>query len=91
MASIDRDKAVNLAQAEVSRLSASVGVPMELLIDQSIEVELGWIFFYQSSEYLATGDPSCQLAGNGPMFVSREGRVRCLPTHIPWQHSIEAD
>jgi hypothetical protein len=32
---------------------------------------LGWLFYYQSEEYIRTGNPSAMLAGNGPVLVSR--------------------
>jgi hypothetical protein len=32
---------------------------------------LGWLFYYQSDEYVRTGNPSAMLAGNGPVLVSR--------------------
>jgi hypothetical protein len=32
---------------------------------------LGWLFYYQSQEYVRTGNPSTMLAGNGPVLVSR--------------------
>ncbi|MGJ4931623.1 YrhB domain-containing protein [Bradyrhizobium sp. HKCCYLS2038] len=32
----------------------------------------GWIFFYQSNEYLDEGNLSAQLAGNAPIIVDRD-------------------
>jgi hypothetical protein len=31
---------------------------------------LGWLFYYQSQEYIRTGNPVSMLAGNGPVLVS---------------------
>src|SRR5699024_11955638 len=32
----------------------------------------GWIFFYQSAEFLDDGNPSAQLVGNAPIIVNRD-------------------
>lgn len=31
---------------------------------------LGWLFYFQSEEYVRTGIPSAMLVGNGPVLVS---------------------
>lgn len=38
---------------------------------ESIAGELGWVFFYQSKDYLDTGDPATGLIGNAPIIVSK--------------------
>ena len=44
-----------------------------VIIDQhTIEKPWGWVFFYNSLEYLKTGDPKYQLFGNAPYIVNRE-------------------
>ncbi|TGS04303.1 hypothetical protein EN834_08230, partial [bacterium M00.F.Ca.ET.191.01.1.1] len=43
------------------------------IIDEATqEFDVGWIFFYQSSRFLETGDVQDSLAGNAPLFVSRK-------------------
>ncbi|WP_338827287.1 YrhB domain-containing protein [Bradyrhizobium sp. 27S5] len=37
----------------------------------TIEKPFGWIFFYQSKEFLETGIFMHRFAGNGPVFVNK--------------------
>jgi len=39
------------------------------------ELSWGWVFFYNSKEYLETSDVIYALAGNAPIVVTREGDV----------------
>ena len=45
--------------------------PLAVLDEQTIEKPWGWIFFYQSSRYMETGNILDMLAGNAPIFVNR--------------------
>lgn len=40
----------------------------------------GWMFFYESQRYLQTGNVSCALAGNCPLFVTKEDGTIHEPT-----------
>ncbi len=45
------------------------------------ERELGWVFYYTSRIFHETGDNEHAIAGNGPLFVSREdGEIVSLGT-----------
>jgi hypothetical protein len=50
----------------------------------------GWLFFYNSREYLSTGNNLSRLAGNGPIFIQKSGATPKLPTHRPFESSIAA-
>lgn len=52
------------------------------------EYPRGTLFFWNSAEYVKTGEVESQLAGNGPFFITREGEVFHLPTHEPWEKSL---
>ena len=39
--------------------------------DYTIEKPWGWVFFYNSREYVTTGDPQYQLIGNAPYIVNK--------------------
>jgi immunity protein 35 of polymorphic toxin system len=48
---------------------------------ETIETEFGWVFFYESEEFLITASFSDRLAGNAPSVVDRtDGAVSLLPT-----------
>lgn len=63
---------------------AEIGEPMAVLVDQTVEVEQGWVVFYESARYLQSGSEDDRLMGNGPVFVDRRGRAAKLGTHSPW-------
>lgn len=50
--------------------------PADIVKEQTIETRLAWIFFYQSREYLETGNDSALLTGNGPIVViKQDGKI----------------
>jgi len=55
-----------------------------LLEDQAQEFEFGWVFFYNSKEYVETRDFHHALAGNAPLIVERvSGRILSTGTAEP--------
>ncbi len=42
-----------------------------ILDEHTIEKEFGWVFFYQSKQYIETNDFQYMLAGNAPYIVNR--------------------
>ena len=75
------------AESELSRLQLEY--PALLLDHATTEFELGWVFFYQSEEFVRTGQPSAQFAGNAPLLVNRfSGEVAATGTALPLQHYI---
>ncbi|MEW2267662.1 YrhB domain-containing protein [Streptomyces sp. NPDC047853] len=61
---IDRELAVRAAQEDLDRRYSG-----QLVVSGTEEHELVWIVYYQSAEYLRTGDLSHMLGGNGPYLV----------------------
>jgi len=57
------DKAAALATAWVEILCEGQA---RIVREAVIAKPYGWIFFYQSKEFLDDGTPSAQLAGNAP-------------------------
>ncbi len=50
---------------------------------------LGWLFYYQSEEFIRTGNPSAMLAGNGPVLVSRaDGSHVHVGTAAPFESRL---
>jgi hypothetical protein len=61
-----------------------------VLQDKTIEKEWGWVFFYQSREYLETADFSYMLVGNAPYIVNRNtGEIVITGTAYPVEHYIQ--
>jgi hypothetical protein len=58
--------------------------------EHTIEKEWGWVFFYESSDYLKTGDFSDQLVGNAPFIVNKAtGELVETGTALPIEDYIK--
>jgi len=80
--------ALKIARAKVDELGRMAGDAFDILTAETKEVKQGWLFFYNSSDFIRTRDPMFALAGNGPLLVLRDGQVAMLPTAVPWQEAI---
>ena len=80
-------EAQELAQSYVHECERQCGVPLKLLVDNTIEREFGWVFFYavdvsRSNEI---------IAGNGPLIVDkRTGNLHACGSAYPEADYIEA-
>lgn len=52
------DQAMVLAEAEVMKVGIACGDDLALVSEQTLEVAEGWIFFYNTREYIETGNSS---------------------------------
>jgi Immunity protein 35 len=60
-----------------------------ILPTATIEKAFGWVFFYQSCQYLETGNDSFSLAGNAPLIVNRHDRsISASGTAFPLEHYV---
>jgi hypothetical protein len=82
---IPYDEAKLLAKNTVAAIAAKVCDEFVVIDDLTKEVEEGWVFFYDSKEFVETGNPSSTLAGNGPILVRRNGEIQILPSNASWQ------
>lgn len=83
---IEYAAAYDLAASKIDLISATIGVPLE--ITKWIEVESGWVFFFNSSIYLSSHDSSDALAGNGPVLVTKNGAIHELPSSVHWEKAV---
>jgi hypothetical protein len=88
MAMISRSAALQIAQAKVSELAAAAGDDFALMPNETREVDQGWVFFFNSADYVRTGNHLHALAGNGPLLVLRDGGVVALPSAVPWEEVV---
>lgn len=54
----------------------------------TVQKPYGWIFLYGSRRFVETGDPSAQLAGNGPVVVLETGEVVALPSAFAVEEAV---
>ena len=88
MKEMDVDAAREVANGLLTRLSSELGDALELLPEETKAVHSGWVFFYNSADYVRTGNAVDALAGNGPIFVSRDGCVRLLDSADDWVNQL---
>jgi hypothetical protein len=70
---LTREEAKKLVHSRINAHDPHVNQVVELVIidDETIEKEYGWVFFYQTKEYLKTGNIIDALAGNAPYIVNK--------------------
>jgi hypothetical protein len=65
-------------------------MPLLLIEDEVIESEIAYAFFYNSKDYIETGDISSCLAGNGPIIVLRNnGKIIEGGTDSPVEYYLD--
>ena len=82
MSRLNLQQARELAQSKLS--------PGTVILDEStMEREWGWVFFFNSMEFLETGDVMQSLCGNAPLFVNRiDGAVISSGTCMPIENYL---
>lgn len=79
------------AQQAQKTVSSSCCVEATIVDGATLEFDVGWVFFYQSSRFLETGDVRDSLVGNAPLFVSRQdGQAAFISYQRPIFESVNA-
>lgn len=86
---IDYDVAFQIASNFLSPLQIEIEGGVSIVDCKTVEMDRGWVFFYEANRYLETCDELARLAGNGPVFVNRTGDASFLASSIPWQQSTD--
>jgi hypothetical protein len=82
---MDFEKAAALATAWVDIMNEGSAC---IIREATIAKPYGWIFFYQSKEYLETGNFLEQLVGNAPIIVNIHGELGLTGTAFPLEHYL---
>ncbi len=92
MTTIDQDFARKLVATFIGEGRRNDdGFTPVILDKETIERDFGWVFFYQSQEFLDSGDERDQLAGNAPIIVDRrDGSTHTTGTAEPVETYIAA-
>lgn len=77
---ISFEQAKEIAERYLADARPAGDIPV-ILHDASVqEVADGWVFYYDSEQFIRTGEPKAALLGNVPLLVDRHtGHVRTLP------------
>lgn len=73
------DQAMALAEAEVMKVGIACGDDLALVSEQTLEFAEGWVFFYNTREYIETGNssfPTCRKRSH----ICRSDRVCSSPS-----------
>jgi len=85
---IQFDQAQEIALQYLQRMASEIRVPLQIV--KVREESFGWIFFYQSIEYVQTENFSAMLAGNAPFLIDRDtANLHVLGTAHPVSFYIQ--
>ena len=89
MKMITKGQATEIAKKYMLGEEITSGYKLVLLLENVIEFELGWVFFYQSKEFIDTGNILEMLGGNAPFIVNnRTGDIYVTGTSHPIEKYI---
>lgn len=86
--SLDLKNALDLANIRLRNIEKECGEKLDIIHAESKRADNGWLFFYNTEEFIITRNFSAALAGNGPIFVSDNGEVDQIPSYMDWQDLI---
>ncbi|MDX2241943.1 MAG: YrhB domain-containing protein [Leptolyngbyaceae cyanobacterium bins.302] len=79
---INKEEARLLALEQISKNWDVNGGHPVLLDEATIERNFGWVFFYDSSKHIETGELRDAIAGNAPIIVNKyDGSIHVTGTH----------
>jgi hypothetical protein len=68
---ISKTEAIKIAEDFLESKSKRTGHNLVFLLDNTREFEYGWAFFYQTKEYVETGNMMDMVGGNGPIIINK--------------------
>ena len=87
---IDARTARGLARHQVATMAVDLGLDLVLESEKTMDTDVGWVFFYNSREFVETGDPRASVIGNAPLLIDgRTGLVHLLGTERPVEAYID--
>ena len=87
MSKVNFEQAIQLAREFIENKIPDCD--LVIIEDQLITEDFGWVFFYNSKEFLDTGDFRFMLGGNAPFIVDiSDGKITELGTAYEVSHYI---
>ena len=63
---------------------------LHLVISKAVEYEFGWVFFYDTKEYLETNSIDDSIVGNAPFIVDKnDGQLYVTGTTRPIEYFVD--
>jgi hypothetical protein len=69
---ITKEQAINIANGYILEKNQRSKSIVQLQLENTIEFELGWVFFYQTKDYIETGDSLKRALGNAPIIINKK-------------------
>jgi hypothetical protein len=90
MPMIDKATARDLVEAELKRLNqGNPDVEFVIVDDRTLEYDFGWVFFWNSRQFVETGDIRHALLGNAPLIVDKDdGTLHVTGTGRPTEEYV---
>lgn len=87
---LQQQEAKQIAIKKLKQTSSTLDFEPVIMDEHTIEKEYAFIFSYESSRYLETGDVNDMLAGNAPIFVERStGNILPTGTAYPIDYFLD--
>ena len=86
---IDEHTARGLARHQIATMAVDSGLDLVPCPDQTMDTDVGWVFFYESRTYLESHDEHDKVMGNSPILITRGGAVHLLGTERPVEHYLD--
>lgn len=75
------EEAKIIAVQKLSEIEKLSNIKIALLKEKTKSFDYGWVFFYQSEEYVSTGNLQALIGGNAPIIVDKySGEVHVTGT-----------
>lgn len=68
---IDLAKARIIAMQKLNEIQRSSKMELVFLEDFTLPFDYGWVFFYQSKDFVETGDKEKMVGGNAPILIDK--------------------
>jgi Immunity protein 35 len=89
MINIEKSEALKIVQEHISKLQEGRSYQLAVMHDRTREEDFGWVFFYNTRQFIETGDWQWSLGGNAPLIVDRRtGELHVTGTAYPIEHYI---
>lgn len=76
--------------AYLAKLQAGRSYQLAVMEDRTRSEEFGWVFFYNTRQFVESGDVQWALGGNAPLiFDRRTGELHVTGTAHPIEHYID--
>lgn len=88
---MNQAEAATIAEAYIANMQQEYPIEIEINHDITEEHSVGYVFFYNSTEFWKTRDMSVSLVGNGPLLILRSsGELVVLPSYQSVKKSVAA-